>query len=246
MKIRLAFLISILTLQICLGQTKINTPYYELRTCWASEGKLPVLLDLFRNHTMQLFEKHGMKNIGYWVPVENKENKLVYLLAYPSAEARETSWKEFEKDPEWQKAKSAAGANGKIIEKLESTFLTETDYSPADFSNRAGRVFELRTYTTTPYNLGLLHARFRNHTLALFAKHGMSNLIYMTAAGKDNNLTYFLSHASQEAAKESFAKFVADPEWIKARDASETLAKGPILVGITSEFLIPTDFSPWK
>lgn len=81
MKIRLAFLISILTLQLCLGQTKINTPYYELRTYWASENKLPVLLDLFRNHTMQLFEKHGMKNIGYWVPVENKENKLVYLLA---------------------------------------------------------------------------------------------------------------------------------------------------------------------
>src|SRR5213595_1142897 len=77
---------------------------FEIRTYTASDGKLDALHARFRNHTTKLFEKHGMTNVGYWTPVENTENKLVYMLAYPSREAREASWKAFMADPDWQAA----------------------------------------------------------------------------------------------------------------------------------------------
>src|SRR6266851_4063073 len=67
---------------------------YEMRIYYAAPGKLDALNARFRNHTMKLFEKHGIQNVGYWVPIENTENKLIYVLSYPSREAREKSWKE--------------------------------------------------------------------------------------------------------------------------------------------------------
>lgn len=87
---------------------------------------------------MQLFEKHGMKNIGYWAPLGNKENKLVHPLACPDAEAREQSRTAFSEDPAWKKAKTAAQANGALTSKIESTFFTESDYCRSDFSNKPG------------------------------------------------------------------------------------------------------------
>lgn len=247
MKTNLVFLffVSLFALRLAEAQPKVNTPYYEMRVCWAAEGKLPELLKAYQETVLKLLEKHHIKSVGYWVPVDNKESKLVCLLSYANAEARETAWKTMSKDPAWKKTKLALEP-GAMVSKIESSFFLETDYSPADFSSQAGRVFELRIYTTTPYNLGLLNARFRNHTLALFSKYGMTNLLYMTPVGNHNNLTYFLSHASAEAAKASFTAFVADEGWKKAKDASEVLANGPITSDIKSEFLVPTDFSPWR
>jgi hypothetical protein len=247
MKTNLIFLffVTLFASRLAEAQPKVNTPYYEMRVCWAAEGKLPDLLEAYQENIVKLLEKHHIKSVGYWVPADNKENKLVCLFSYPSVEARETAWKNMGKDPAWKKTKLALEPSG-LVTKIESSFFLETDYSPADFSSQVGRVFELRIYTTTPYNLGLLNARFRNHTLALFSKYGMTNLLYMTPVGKDNNLTYFLSHASAEAAKASFTAFVADEGWKKAKDASELLANGPITSDIKSEFLMPTDFSPWR
>ena len=74
---------------------------YEMRTYFSPPGKLEDLNARFRNHTVKLFEKHGIQNIGYFVPVDNKDNKLVYFLAYPSREAAAKSWKEFAADPDW-------------------------------------------------------------------------------------------------------------------------------------------------
>ena len=106
---------------------------FEMRTYYTFEGRLPALNKRFREHTCDLFKKHGMENIGYWTPVNEKDgknNKLVYILAYPSLEAREASWKAFQADPEWKKAREASEADGKIVEKVESVFLNPTDYSP--------------------------------------------------------------------------------------------------------------------
>ena len=108
------------------------TPFYELRTYYAADGKLEALHARFRDHTIGLFEKHGMKNLHYWVPEPNDEGKLVYLLAYPSREAREASWKAFLADPEWIAAKEKSELGGKLVAKVESVFLTPTDYSPAE------------------------------------------------------------------------------------------------------------------
>src|SRR5262245_30292895 len=101
---------------------------FELRTYYAHPGKLDALHARFRDHTTKLFEKHGMTNIGYLTPVENPDNKLVYILAYPSREAREKSWKAFLSDPDWKKAAQASEASGPLVAKFESQFLTATDY----------------------------------------------------------------------------------------------------------------------
>lgn len=106
------------------------------------------------------------------------------------------------------------------------------------------KVYELRTYTTHEGKLPALNARFRDHTLKLFAKHGMENIVYGTPMDEENKLVYLLAHESRDAAKASFAAFGKDPEWIAARTASE--ADGKIVAKVESVFLTPTDYSPMK
>ncbi len=104
---------------------------FELRTYTTYEGKLPNLLARFRDHTTQLFEKHGMKNIGYWVPTDEprSKNTLIYLLEHKSREAAKKSWDGFRNDPEWIKVRDASEAAGKINEKVESVYMEATDFS---------------------------------------------------------------------------------------------------------------------
>jgi hypothetical protein len=107
--------------------------FFEMRTYYAAEGKIDNLNARFRNHTNELFRKHGIEMIGYWQPVDEKNQKkpvLVYILAYPSREAREKSWKEFFADPDWQAAAKKSEENGKIVAKVESVYMSPTDYSP--------------------------------------------------------------------------------------------------------------------
>jgi hypothetical protein len=105
---------------------------YELRIYHSYPGKLPELLARFRNHTTKLFERHGLKNVVYWTAVDEpmKSSMLFYVLAHPNREAAKANWKAFEDDPEWQSVKAASEANGKIVEKVDSTFLEMTDFSP--------------------------------------------------------------------------------------------------------------------
>ena len=231
-----------------------DTRCYEMRIYYAAPGKLDALNTRFREHTCTLFEKHGMVNIGYWVPMTNAENRLVYLLAYPNREAREKSWKEFMADPDWQAAYKASEKDGKLVTKAESIFLAATDFSPAIKPSAATepRVFELRTYTASPGNLENLLARFRDYTLKLFEKHGFTSFGYWTPTdpknGAGQKLIYLLVHKSPEAAAAAFKAFRADPDWVAAKSASEQKAGGSLTVqdGVKSEFLAPTDYSPSK
>ncbi|MES2795237.1 MAG: NIPSNAP family protein [Bacteroidota bacterium] len=243
---KIILIVNFLFFGLMLNAQTPSPKLYEMRVYYSPEGKLETLLGRFRDHTTKLFEKHGMENIGYWLPIDNKENKLVYILAFPNKEARDLSWKNFGTDPEWKKVQAATEANGKIVSKVESTFMTETDFSKLNISNEGNRVFELRIYKTTKYNLGLLLARFRNHTVDLFTKHGMTNLVYFTQNGVDDTLIYLLAHKSKEAGLASFNSFRVDPDWVAARDASEKLAKGSLTVSVKSEYMVPTDFSTWK
>ena len=104
---------------------------YELRTYTAVEGKLDQVLARFRNHTTRLFEKHGIVNIGYWVPKDapRSQNTLIYIVAHPSQEAAAKAWAAFRADPEWQKARTESEVNGKIVLKTESVYLTPADFS---------------------------------------------------------------------------------------------------------------------
>ena len=105
---------------------------YELRVYHTYEGKLDDLLRRFREHTMRLFEKHGIRNVAYWTPIEEplKGRTLFYILAHPSREAANANLDAFRNDPEWQAARDKSEANGKLVEKVESTFLSLTDFSP--------------------------------------------------------------------------------------------------------------------
>jgi len=110
-----------------------NSRCFELRTYTAAPGKFEALHARFRDHTSKLFVKHGMKVVGYWVPADADQgatNTLVYLLAHKSREAAKKSWDAFRNDPVWLKAKSETEVNGKLAEKVESVFLSATDYSP--------------------------------------------------------------------------------------------------------------------
>jgi hypothetical protein len=113
------------------GKESADVRCFELRIYTAHPGKLDALHARFRDHTNRLFQKHGMELIGYWTPLEGDkaDNTLVYILAYPSREAREQSWKAFGSDPEWQQAYQASHKDGPLVDKVESTLLTPTDYS---------------------------------------------------------------------------------------------------------------------
>jgi len=109
-----------------------DTRCFEMRTYYAAPGKLEALNKRFRDHTCALFKKHGMENIGYWIPTEKgkgAENTLVYIVAHKSREEAKKSWTAFIADPEWKKVHQESEANGKLVEKIESVFLGATDYS---------------------------------------------------------------------------------------------------------------------
>jgi hypothetical protein len=142
----------------------------------------------------------------------------------------------------------ALGLSG-LIASMSAAGLAFAFAATASASKPApGRVFELRTYVALPGRLDALNTRFREHTLALFQKHGMSNIVYTTPQddkdGKADTLVYLLAHKSREDAKASWTAFQNDPDWKAARDASEK--DGKIVKSVTSVFLEPTDYSPLK
>lgn len=235
-----------------LAADKTNTECYELRIYHAAPGKLDALHARFRHHTVKLFAKHGITSVGYWTPLDNPDRQLIFLLSYPSREARETAWKAFMSDPEWLAVVKESEKNGPLVEKVENRFLVLTDFSPTvkPEAPATPRVYEWRTYTAEAGRLPHLLARFRNHTVSLFSKHGMKHFGYWTLADKeaeaDRTLTYLLLHDSVEAQATSFQAFRADPEWIRVRTASEEAAGGSLTVpdGVKSVLLTPTDYSP--
>ncbi|MBE7543984.1 MAG: NIPSNAP family protein [Solibacteraceae bacterium] len=104
---------------------------FELRTYYTLPGRLPNLLARFRDHTVKLFEKHGMTNVGYWVPADapGSENTLIYVLAHASRDAAKQSWDAFRTDPAWLKARAESEKDGKIVDKVEAVYLNPVDFS---------------------------------------------------------------------------------------------------------------------
>lgn len=120
--------------------------------------------------------------------------------------------------------------------------------APARADDSKDRVFEMRTYYCLPGRLDALNKRFRDHTVALFKKHGIESIAYFTPVeekdGKSNKLVYIIAHESRESAKKSWDAFRNDPEWKKAQAASE--ADGKIVDHVESVFLDPTSYSMIK
>jgi hypothetical protein len=110
----------------------------------------------------------------------------------------------------------------------------------------ANRLFELRTYHAAPGKLDALQARFANHTLSLFAKHGLTVVGFWVARDANgqpgDDLVYILAFQDSEAREQAWEAFRADPDWVKARADSE--ADGPLVISLESVFLDPTSYSP--
>ena len=223
---------------------------YELRTYTTNKGKLDNLNNRFRDHTIRLFDKHGMESVGYWVPTEEpaSQNTLIYVLKHASRDAATASWNAFSADPEWRKVAEDSQVDGRILAKApESVFMNAADYSPV-FKSAASdehTVFELRVYRTHQNKLPNLDARFRDHTISLFNKHRMQSVAYWHPLEKpesSSTLIYIIRHASRDTATASWKAFLADEDWKKV--AKKSQLDGTILrERPESTFIKATDYS---
>ena len=114
--------------QMALGS---DETVYELRTYTTVDGRLPALEKRFRDHTMRFFEKHGMQNVGYWIPIQ-QPNTLIYILAHDDMESAKLSWKSFSSDAGWGRVAKESQKDGRILIKggVKSVFMKAADYSP--------------------------------------------------------------------------------------------------------------------
>ncbi len=226
----------------------LSAEVYELRTYTANPGKLDALQARFRDHTIRLFKKHGIESVGYWVPTdpEKSQNTLIYVIRHQSRDAAKASWDAFRADPEWKEVARNSGV-GRLAKPPESVYMEAADYTPKwKNSAKSGKaVFELRTYRANEGKLPNLDARFRDHTIGIFARHGMQSVAYWHPADQPDSkdtLIYIIRHASPQAAKASWKSFSADPEWRKV--AKESQLDGRILrERPESVYMKATDYS---
>jgi hypothetical protein len=229
------------------AQSLPTSAYFEMRTYTVHEGKMPDLIQRFQNHTRALFTKHGIENVAYFLSEEEPQKKLTFILGYPSASERDIRWNNFANDPEWKAVATASEANGKIVQKVDQVFMEWAKGLNSRKISRPSGVFQLRTYHLLPGRLDAIQARFRDHTQALFEKQGLSNYPYWITVEKDGaqpKLVYLIGHLTKDEFNAAFGRFVADPEWIKVRDASEV--SGKIVEKIDSHFYTALPFSPMK
>jgi hypothetical protein len=116
---------------------------YEMRVYYTHDGKFDDILTRFKNHTVQLFEKHGFTNVGYWTTIKrdsvsfadkfilqnNGKSALIYIVSFENMEARNKSWNNFINDPEWIKVFEESRIDGPIVKEIEQVFLNPTDFS---------------------------------------------------------------------------------------------------------------------
>ena len=250
----LALLAAMLTTTFAASAAEKDPSIYILSTITAKPGQVDAIHALLKDKLIPQAAKLGLPTLGVFVPVENSGERILTLSSFASGAAAEKAVAAIKDDADLKILMGRLGELTDESKKEPTRVMTVTDFSPAVAvaAGKGARVFELRTYTTTPGNLPMLHARFRDHTLALFTKHGMTNLWYwqLTPDQKDaeNTLVYLLAHASVDAAKASFDAFRADPDWIAAKDASEKAGGGSLTVpdGVKSLFLKATDYSPLK
>ena len=121
--------LSLLAYQNVHSQSMGDEAVYELRTYTSNEGKFEAMNNRFRDHTIALFDKHGLESMGYWIPVD-KKNTLIYILKHKSLDGAKEAWKNFANDPEWKKVAQESGRNGPILaQRPQSQFMSATDYS---------------------------------------------------------------------------------------------------------------------
>ncbi len=244
-----------------LAQSPVASKLYELRSYVPEPGRQSDVLKLISEGGIPIMAKHNITLVGAWTNVDPKDERVFTLISHKDKASSDASQTALQNDPAWKEIVQKTVVDGKkAVKSFERIFLTVNDYSPVlDVKQVGNRVFELRTYVATKGNLPALNARFKNHTLGLFSKHGMTNILYcsvldgepltgsklleaVSPVGKGtaeiepslpaagNSLVYLIAHPSPEAAKTNFGKFAADEEWTKVYKASEAAAGGSLTV----------------
>lgn len=253
-------------LGICLCLLLINaTPtvmadkLYELRIYTAAPGKLEALNARFRDHTLALFEKHGIENLYYWTVTEGAEgedpaNLLAYIVAHKDKAAADASWKAFLADPEWLEVARKSEQNGPLLAGPPASIYMEAIDIPTGEVNVADdpgatRLFELRKYNTGVDGLPDTIDRFQGGEAELFGKHGMRTLHFWSALDK-SSFIYLLAHKDRETSRASwqgfFGEFRAFMEKYNAGKAAPAGGAGAPRMSSEIRFLTPTDYSPSK
>ncbi len=224
-----------------------ESKYFEIRKYYAHDGKLDDLIARFENHTFSIFERLGMENIAYFLPVENDDNTLTYILGYADKESRNRLWEQFVNDPEWREVYQKSTENGALVKKVEETFMVLAPGLNELPKPLPSNVIQLRTYHCYDGKLFNLQRRFKDHTQELFERQGFRNYLYWVTDEEDGSqakLIYLLGHRDQLAFDKAFQDFLKDPDWIKAKEASE--ANGKIVERVDAEMLKTLPFSPLK
>jgi hypothetical protein len=214
---------------------------YEARIYTTVPGRLPALNDRFANHTMDIFATHGIGMMGFWTDEIGTSNQLTYILVFDSMADRETKWSAFQADSGWQRVRAETETDGPLVAQVHNSFMRLTPYSPEP--QVRSNIQELRVYDAMPGKLPALHDRFANHTMGLFAKHGIENVAYwIEDVGTSNRLVYMLGYPGLGEREKSWAAFMADPAWQQARAESET--DGALVRVSHHSILRPTSYSP--
>ena len=214
---------------------------YEWRTYEAMPGKL-LALHTHLKVAAELFQKHGLGVLGFWIEDVGTTFQVSYMWMYENLEERQQKLAAFAADAAWQQQVAEETAKeGVIVARIHNTMLQLTSYSPTP--QITTKVQEWRIYDAMPGKLLDLNNRFANHTLGLFAKHGITSIGYWTEVfGTSNRLVYMLGYPNVSEREKSWAAFQADPEWQQARAASEK--NGPLVAKVSNLLLRPTAYSP--
>lgn len=229
---------------------------YEFRTFRISPSKIDTFHARLRDHQIPALERHGVQTRAVFVPAGENPDRLVYVLTTTeTAEAMDAGWAGLAGDDAWREAVTVTERDGPLVVREEGERLVTTEWSPPLVPERVGtpRVFERRTYSCPdPAKHAALLRRFQHHTMSLFSRHGMQNIVYWlpaTPPASEHRLVYLLGHESEAAARESFSAFRKDPDWLAAKAESEERAGGSLTnaeKGVVSEFLEATDYSPLR
>ena len=232
---------------------------YEMRIYTPAPGKKAALDARFRDHTVGLFQKHGMTPIGffhvYTPPGAPADDRLFYVMGYKDRAARDESWRAFAQDPEWQKVYADSQKDGSLTTQggIENVFFSPAEYSPKLnlTPSATPRHFEYRVYTGNPGKLENIHARFRDHTMRIVARLGMANYLYWRPVAdqpaQTDKMAYMLAFPTAAARTTMWQAFGADEEWKKV--SAESQVGGQLLKtpgGVVSVQLTPTDYSPLR
>ena len=240
---RIAFASFLLALVCRCYGSRADSTCYELRIYRCFEGRVPALQKRFQEHTLSLFKKHGIRSIGYWLPLHGEPNTLYYIIAYPDRRSRDSMWNAFAQSAEWLEVKRRSEEDGRIVDQVTSLFMTMPALSPRAEAFRSGadHTFELKTYPCASGDCSNLLAAFNDAGRKILEKQGIRTVAVWLASQPDKTpagVVCLFVHKSEAAARTSWEAIGRDRGWRQI-----TGAPSPYGANATSVLLAPLPFS---